>query len=56
MQTIQTPDSGSITARRTLVGMDLEVKDENGDTIATVVVSEREAWTLFRALGVELLA
>jgi hypothetical protein len=56
MQTIITPDSGTLTARRTLVGIDLEVKNPEGETIATVVLSEREAWAHFRALGEELSA
>lgn len=54
MQTVMTPDKGTITARRTLVGFDLEVKNPEGDTIATVIVSEAEAWELFKSLGKEL--
>lgn len=54
MQTVVTPDSGTITARGTLTGIDLEVKNPEGDTIATVILSRGEAWDLFTALGMEL--
>ncbi|QPB09576.1 hypothetical protein CPT_Sycamore_036 [Streptomyces phage Sycamore] len=56
MQTVITPDAGTITARRTLVGFDLEVKNPEGETIATVIVSDAEAWDLFKTLGEELNA
>ncbi|MGW3072758.1 hypothetical protein [Kitasatospora sp. NPDC001132] len=55
MQTIMTPDSGTITPTRTLVGFDLEVKNAKGETIATVIMPEREAWALFQALGEDLI-
>ncbi|QPB09724.1 hypothetical protein CPT_Shaeky_037 [Streptomyces phage Shaeky] len=56
MQTIVTPDNGSITVRRALTGIDLEVKNPEGETIATVVVSETDAWELLASLGAELTA
>lgn len=56
MQTIVTPDSGTVTARRVLEGVDLEVKNEDGETIATVILGVAEAFDLFRALGTELTA
>ncbi len=54
--TIVTPDSGSVIARRCITGIDLEVKNEDGETIATVIVSLGEAYSLFRMLGMELSA
>ncbi|MFJ8394369.1 hypothetical protein [Streptomyces sp. NPDC094144] len=54
MQTIITPDTGTITARRTLIGFDLEVKNPEGETIATVILSEAEAWRLWAEMGQEL--
>ncbi|MFJ9671106.1 hypothetical protein ACIRP5_10010 [Streptomyces sp. NPDC101221] len=56
MQTIITPDNGSITVRRALTGVDLEVKNAEGETTATVIVSETEAWELLASLGAELSA
>lgn len=50
MQTVMT-DSGTIAARRTPNGFDLEVKNAEGETIATVLTSEAEAWALFQSLG-----
>jgi hypothetical protein len=54
MQTVMTPDKGSIIARRVMTGIDLEVKNAEGETIASVVTSFAEAWELFKALGEEL--
>ncbi|WP_158075011.1 hypothetical protein [Streptomyces sp. MJM1172] len=54
MQTIMTPDMGRIIARRVVTGIDLEVKNAEGETIASVVTSFAEAWELFKALGEEL--
>ncbi|QPB09798.1 hypothetical protein CPT_Shady_037 [Streptomyces phage Shady] len=56
MQTIVTPDNGTITARRVLGGFDLEVKNPEGETTATVIVSDAKAWELFQTLGKELHA
>ncbi|MFI8452189.1 hypothetical protein [Streptomyces erythrochromogenes] len=49
-----TPDKGSIIARRVITGIDLEVRNAEGETIASVVTSFEEAWELFKALGEEL--
>lgn len=56
MPTFATQDAGTIEATRTLAGFDLNVKNADGETIATVVVSDRKAWDLFKTLGEELNA
>jgi hypothetical protein len=56
MQTVMTADKGTVTASRTLAGIDLDVKNPEGETIATVVMSEAEAWALFQSFGEELHA
>ncbi len=52
MQTVMTPDSGTVDVTRTTFGYDLNVMNPTGETIATVVLRRTEAWELFRALGV----
>ncbi|WP_153487565.1 hypothetical protein [Streptomyces katsurahamanus] len=56
MQTLMTMDGGRIQVTRLLVGLDMNVINADGETIATVALNDPEAWTLFRALGEELNA
>lgn len=53
-KTFAVGDGGTIEVTRTLTGFDFHVVDAEGESIATVIVSERNAWALLTALGAGL--
>lgn len=53
-QTIPAQGNTTVTATRTLFSVDLEVRNAEGESIATVVLPEAAAWELLRNLGHEI--
>ncbi|WP_369190138.1 hypothetical protein [Streptomyces sp. R08] len=53
-KTFAVGDGGTIEVTRTITGFDFHVVDADGESIATVIVPERNAWALLTALGAGL--
>ncbi|MEU6633837.1 hypothetical protein ABZ905_37045 [Streptomyces parvus] len=54
-EVVETIDGGTVTiSRESGLSFDFEVRNAEGETTASVIVGEIEAWDLFRSLGLEL--
>ncbi|MBA9050808.1 MULTISPECIES: hypothetical protein [Streptomyces] len=47
-------DGNTIEITRTITGFDFHIVDAEGESVATVIVPERNAWVLLTALGAGL--
>lgn len=53
-ETFSVGDGNTIEVTRTITGFDFHVLDAEGESVATVIVPERNAWELLTALGAGL--